>query len=226
MKNHAIVIVGVLLVVVTIRCVEKLHSSDALDAATRKNAGDAEFKSASYEDAIIYVWELADSGTRIEAKVQTSTATLKDSPSGMPLSKIAIRNLRSQKVIFEQSLDERPIYVIKRDLNGDGVLELIASWTSGAVGEQIKILTIDEDKATIVLDESYRVDASLVDASEKAIDVLITTAESGVSPAYTTRYVWQGEKYKPVGRVRYEHFVRQIKGLFGSSPSRLKRPPR
>lgn len=223
MEKLVITTMNLLLGLATACSVEKPWSSNAIPY---KDVAGAEFKSASYETAIVYVWELGSAGTKIEAKVETLSVMLKDAPIGTPLSKLVIRNLKSQKVIFEQSVDDRPIYMITRDLNGDGDMELIVSWTSGAVAERIEIFTIGENEARRVLDEAYRVDATLADLSDETVDVLITTAESGASPAYTTRYVWQGGQYKPVGRVRYEHFIKQVKGLFRISRPQPRRSPR
>ena len=100
-----------------------------------------------------------------------------------------------------------------RDLNDDWNDELILTWAGGSA-DRIEILSVGSHTATSILDESYRVDAALVDLSGRGkIDVLITTGDTGAGPFYVTRYAWQNEKYAAVGRMRYEIFIRTVTGL-------------
>jgi hypothetical protein len=197
---------------------EKLVHMARFNAMSYTSRANIEPRSASYETVILYTWNFGDNDTKIEAKVETLVGKLTDAPAGAILSKLVIRNLKSQEVIFEEDLDnDLPGYVIVRDLDGDGRMELIATWNSGATSERIEILKIDEYKAHRVLDESYRVDASLIELSGKATTVLITNTKMGAIPDYTVRYTWQGGQYKPAGEVKYEDFVKRVEGLFNVS---------
>jgi hypothetical protein len=204
---------------------EKLEHMSKFNVAPHTSMANAEPKSTSYETAILYNWEFGDGNTRIEAKVETLVGKLTAAPSGAPLSKLVIRNLKSQKEIFREDLDnDLPGYVIIRDLDGDGKMELIAIWNSGATSERIEILKIDEDKASRLLDEDYRVDASLIELSGKATTVLVTDTKMGAVPDYTVRYILRGGQYKPAGKVKYEYFVKEVERLF--NVTRARRPTR
>jgi hypothetical protein len=227
MKKHVITSLGLLLALAIGLFQEKLGHMARFNTRSYTSMANIESKSASYETVIFYTWEFGDDNTKIEAKVETLVGKLIDAPRGMPLSKLVIRNLKSQKEIFEEDLDDDlPGYVIIRDLDGDDKMELIATWNSGATSERIEILKIDEDRARRILDESYRVDASLIDLSGKATTVLITNTKMGAIPDYTVRYTWQGEQYKPAGKVKYEHFVKQVESLFNVSRPHSRRPAR
>ena len=71
-----------------------------------------------------------------------------------------------------------------RDLNGDWNDELIITWGGGSA-DRLEVLSVDSRSASIVLNQSYRVDASMIDLSGRGkVDIFIVTAESGATPSY------------------------------------------
>lgn len=100
-----------------------------------------------------------------------------------------------------------------RDLNADGRPELITNWSKGAVAERIQILSVDETQARVLLDEPYRIDATLIYLDDEVVDILITTGD-GAEPYQTTHYKWMSDKYIPVGKSSHESLVSSIKKQF------------
>jgi hypothetical protein len=157
-------------------------------------------------------WTLADK-TPVEARVDAMNASAPQSKSSPSAYRLLIRNTGNNATVFEQTTKDRPISMYTRDLNDDWNQELILRWAGGSA-DRIEILSVSSHAANAILNESYRVDAALLDLSGRGkIDVLITTGESGAGPLYVTRYAWQSEKYTAVGRMRYDVFVRTITRL-------------
>ena len=170
--------------------------------------------STLYRDVSTVVWEVGK-GVRIEARLQridrsSASASLTEAPS-----RLVIRNLTANKTIYEQDSEDIPISMCALDDLGDIGKAVVLRWAGGSA-ERLEILAVSESNARVVLYESYRVSASLIDLGNNAPDVFITTGDSGAGPFYTTRYMWQRDRYLPVGRVRYENFIRTINEQFSS----------
>lgn len=158
--------------------------------------------------ANVCTWEI-DDGTRLEAKAEKVNA-----PDEATIWNVTVRNLATDVILLNREIFYLTSMYI-RDLNGDGKPELIIDWDHGVCCSSLEIYEVDAQKAREILNEAYRVDATLIDLSgEGKVDVLISTAEGGAMTKFTTRYVWQGEKYKPMGKVSSEVFIRSIKRQF------------
>ncbi|HBB95199.1 MAG TPA: hypothetical protein DC054_07390 [Blastocatellia bacterium] len=161
-----------------------------------------------YSPLMFTTWTLADK-TTVEARIEVLKTPSQQSKPSSSAYRLLIKNTGSNETVFEQTSYDRPISMYARDLNDDWNDELILTWAGG-----IEILSVGSHTATSILDESYRVDAALIDLSGRGkIDVLITTGDTGAGPFYVTRYAWQNEKYTSVGRMRYDIFIRTVMGL-------------
>ena len=118
----------------------------------------------------------------------------------MPLSHLRIEDLSAHRVIFEEDVDEIFLPMCIRDLNDDGIDELVSNLGT-ATARQIIIYSVNPSGVLAVLNEYYRVDASLIKLSGETTGILITTGEGGVGPFYTTRYQWKGDRFQQSGRV-------------------------
>jgi len=161
-------------------------------------------------------WEL-DDGTRIEARAE------KTNPPDEPTTwQITVKNLTTNKVILRREiLYDLSMYL--RDLKGYGQRELIIDWDHGVCCRQLEIYEIDRRGAHELLNEAYRASATLIDMYGKGkVDVLISTAEGGALPMITTRYVWQGDRYRPVGSFPSGKLLSELRNRF-SERSRARR---
>jgi len=165
-----------------------------------------------YSSLMFTTWTLADK-TPIEARIEVLKTPSQQSKTSSTAYHLVIRNAGNNETVFEQTSNDRPISMYARDLNDDWNDELILMWAGGSA-DRIEILSVGSHTASSILDESYRVDAALVDLSGRGkIDVLITTGDTGAGPFYVTRYAWQNEKYRVVGRMRYDLFIKTVTGL-------------
>lgn len=170
---------------------------------------------AKYIDVATAIWEVNSQGIKAEAKLERLEH---EAPFNThPFARLTIMNLATHEIIFEEKNDDSPISMFVRDLNGDGIKELILNWEGGSAS-RLEILEVNADSARVVLYESYRVDAALIDLSGKGeVDILITTAESGTGPFYTTRYTWRERRYQVAGRVPYAKLRSAINREFRQS---------
>jgi hypothetical protein len=176
------------------------------------SSGGVNQRGAKYIEIATVIWEVNGRGAKAEAKLEVLENEV--SSGNLPFARLKIMNLVTSKVIFEKEYADSPISMFVRDLNGDSIKELIVNWEGGSAS-RLEILEVNVDSARVILYESYRVDAALIDLSGKGIvDILITTAESGVGPFYTTRYVWRGREYRSVGRVPYAKLRTAINRAF------------
>lgn len=170
-------------------------------------------ESEGYRTVNLVVWNV-DSKTMVEARIETLDTPPSNGSPPLPSTRLKIKNIDTGESIYEQNSGDRPISMYTRDLNDDWREELILTWGGGSA-DRLEIITVSATQAGIVLNESYRIDAALIDLSGKAkIDVLISTGDSGAGPFYTTRYVWKNDRYLPVGRVPYDVFIRNVEKRF------------
>lgn len=170
-------------------------------------------ESSLYTAVCNTTWEL-DDHTEIEVSVFILKATKQPAVSSYSSSRLKVMDRTQNKVIYERNEGDSFISMFLRDLDGDGSNEVVLNWARGSAG-RIEVLSVNDKGVRSILDETYRVDAALVDLSGQGkIDILITTGESGVGPFYTTRYVWRGKQFQPAGRVPYKRLVGLVKGLF------------
>lgn len=153
-------------------------------------------------------WEL-DDGTRLEARAERVRGS-----GGATGWRVTVRNPATGALLLSREISYlNSIYV--RDLNADGRPELIIDWDHGVCCSSLEIYEVDAGRAREILNEAYRADAALIDLSgDGEVDVLISTAKGGALPTFTTRYVWQGERYRPAGSVPYKSLVGHIKRQF------------
>jgi hypothetical protein len=170
---------------------------------------------AEYRDVSTAIWKVGDAGSMVEAKLEVLERKDDSSIGSKRLARLSVKNLVTGKVLYSKESDDTPMYMYVRDLNDDGFEELILNWSGGSAS-RLEILEVNVDNARDILYESYRVDAALIDLGGKGVvDVLITTAESGAGPFYTTRYVWRGGRYQAMGRVPYAKLRVTINRWFG-----------
>ncbi|HKQ53491.1 MAG TPA: hypothetical protein VJT74_14035 [Pyrinomonadaceae bacterium] len=174
--------------------------------------------SSPYADAGIVVWDVREKGIRLEARVTSLKQDLppevfRDSPYW---SRLTIKNLQSNKVLYDEKFSGLFVSMYTRDLNNDSHVELIVTMTPGAVCEQLSIFEVTPERARLILYKPHRLlgDAEFVNVEGNLTDVIITDAELGTGPYYTTRYVWQGKKYRPVATVAAEEYFKNRQSLF------------
>lgn len=206
MKKHVLVIMTALFSFGAFGCsVPSSADVRSVDPPPRR----VEDQSPMYQNVSTVNWGVSQD-VQIEAKLERLNKPLSDAPTGLPLARLTVRNLSTSRIIYEQSSDDSPISMCARDINGDVGRALVVTWSGGSA-ERLEILSVNATQAQVLLNEAYRVDASLISLlGDSQLDVLITTGESGVGPFYTTRYVWDGRKYQRMGQVPYKSLKRMI----------------
>ncbi len=149
-----------------------------------------------------------------EVRVRTIKVSLDQLPQNMPYSYLEIRNPATGAQILREDVRGFPISVYTLDVNGDEKKELVTVWTAG-VGQRLQIFDVGPAQARPVFDESYRLDAALVNLGGGTIDILLTSAEYGTGPFFTTRYVWRNGRYESAGTAPYKNVVTAIEQQFG-----------
>jgi hypothetical protein len=218
-KNLISTIVCVLGLLAT-ACNMASHATSTSSAATAQDSNPRKDASADHQNKSVLIWSVDGKGAQLEARLEPLGA---DSSSrfASPVQ-LTITNLTTGRVIFSENNGDRPISMYIRDLNDDWREELVVNWAGGSAS-RLEIIALSGTEARIILNESYRIDAALIDLSGASrIDVLITTGDSGVGPFYTTRYIWKGERYLPVGKVPYISLTQAIEERFRSFSSRRR----
>jgi len=149
-------------------------------------------------------WLVNEEKAAVQAEVYSLKVPLQNAPAKLPISYLKITSVPSNKAIYEENVEDRLVTMYTRDLDNDDEEELIIVWNGGAVSENLQILSVKEEKVTVILAENYRVKAEFVTTSDNMVDVLVTTGEHGSGPFHTTRYSWKGARYQPVSRDRYQ----------------------
>lgn len=221
MKKHIAVALGGLLGLSVLGCEVSSRAVVLSDGTSLKETGRDERQPQQYRDVSVAVWEADSKGTKVEARLMTLNAPLKDAPAELPLSRLTIKNLAAGKVIHECDVDDRPLSMYTHDLNSDGFPELVLTWNKGAVAERLEIFSVNAAQARVLLNEAYRSSATFMHLDDKTVDVLITTSDSGVGPLYTTRYTWGGDRYEAAGKASYNSLVSAIKKRF-SEPQKSR----
>lgn len=164
----------------------------------------AQTESELYKKVRSIFWLAGRNEAPVQADLDILKVPLKDAPPKIPFSLLKIMSLPSGKIIYQEKVQDFPITMYTRDLNGDKQEELIIIWEAGAVASRIEILSVSEDKITILLNEDYRVKADLIEKADGNVDIVITTGESGAGPFVSTRYSWKkGGVYQPVSQSPY-----------------------
>lgn len=212
----SILITIILLGLGTLSCSTTLSPIAAQRAPSIQAANIDTQESRLYETVISVVWKL-DSKTKVEARIEALDPSRSGS-TALPSTRLKIKNLETGQLVYEQDSSDRPISMYTRDLNDDWSDELILTWGGGSA-DRLDIITVNATQARVVLSESYRIDAVLMDLSGKGmIDVLISTGDSGAGPFHTTRYAWKNNRYVPVGRSPYQVLIRSLEKQFASVP--------
>ncbi|MFL6276471.1 MAG: hypothetical protein ACJ74G_14870 [Blastocatellia bacterium] len=178
-----------------------------------------------YREFGTVTWDVDSKGTFVQARIETIKVLLSELPQKVPFSRITITSLTNKSVIYVQNLDEFPLSIYTRDVNGDQNEELVVVWTAGAVANQMQILKVGSSQAQMIFDKGYRVDAALVDLGGKGLDILVTDGESGGGPFETTRFVWRDGHYQASGKIPSQNFENTIKRLF-AIPQQAKKKSR
>jgi hypothetical protein len=181
-------------------------STDHLGAG---NAATAE-KDSSYQIVSMVTWEVTR-GVRVEARLEVLTKECRPVRCQLPYAHLVIKNLLTNKIIYQRDESDRP-----ESLYNHGTDGLVVNWRGGSA-DRIEILSVNEREAHRVLYESYRFDAAVITFSgDEEMNVLITTAEGGGMPLYTTRYVWKDHSYQAAGRVPFKRFSEELEKLFNA----------
>jgi hypothetical protein len=194
-----------------------------------QQAAPREDTSPCHDEAII-TWDAREEGAMLEARFeglrQPFPDDLWDQKKYPYWSRLTIKNLRTKRVIYEERFESSLfVSMYTRDLNGDSHVELILTTTPGAVCEQMSIFSVTPSGVKLLLYKPHRLlgDAEFVKGENGLTDVVITDAELGTGPYYTTRYVWQGRRFKPVATVPVEEFIRNRQSLLQRQKRRSKR---
>ena len=192
-------------------------SSVKVSSSTAQGMGSNVSRSDDYyREANVLRWDVDGRGTFVEARVETIKVTVDKLPTGLSFSHLTIKSLTTGSLIYQEEIDGFPISAYTLDVNGDRTPDLVTTWTAGTVAERLQIFNVSATQAGVLFNESYRVDASLLNLSEGALDIFVTTAEFGTGPFYTTRYVWDGESYRAIGKVAHSSFINTIKHQFNA----------
>lgn len=205
--------VAILLSISTLACGTFLRAVEKPKPTSDQELAVEQRQPEPYRVASVIVWDVDSMNARIEARMETLNEPESNIFAIAP-TRLIIKNLSMNQLLFEEKSGDSFVSMYARDLNDDYIDELIVTWAAGS-SYRIQIIAVDTTRADVILNESYRLDAALVDLSGVAkVDVLITTGNSGVGPFYTTRYVWTGEQYKAVGQMPYEKLINIIKKQF------------
>jgi hypothetical protein len=215
MRTH-ILKITTLFALVTLGCSATSRPIASREALSPLVQSKAKEELQAYRTVDLVVWNV-DSKTKVEARIETLDAPPRDGSPPLPSTRFKIKNIDTGGSIYEHNSGDRPVSMYTRDLNNDGSEELIITWGGGSA-DRLEIITVSAKQARIVLSESYRIDAALIDLSGKGnIDVLVSTGDSGAGPFYTTRYVWENDRYLPVGKVPYDVLMRSVEKQFASA---------
>lgn len=152
-------------------------------------------------------WEVNSKRPWVEAEIVVARGTWGELPPGLPLSHLTIRNSSTSAKLFDNDFCGLPQSMFRRDLNGDGVEELVVIWEA-ASADRLQIVEVAGYKVKEILSESYRTDAVFIDLDDGKVDVLITPGFD--RPDVTTRYVWRDGRFRPSGTAPYDRLKRAI----------------
>jgi hypothetical protein len=155
-------------------------------------------------------WDYGN-GAFISAFVET-----KKSPSDTvsPDSRITIKNVSSDKIIYEMDFEGGLNYMYIRNLTPDDRPELIVDIGIAASSNQFQVLSVTPSQARLILDVNYIHDVSLVTIDENSTDVLVTTGLAHAMPYTSSLYRFEGDRYKLVGRIPYNTLLRFMNDRF------------
>ena len=121
-----------------------------------------------------------------------------------PDSRLTIKNLSNNVVLYERDFDGAPNSMYLRNVTPDDEPELIADLGIAASSNQFQIFAVTPSEAHLILNENYSQDATLIDLTGEAVDVLITTGFAQAAPLTTTLYQFKGDRYQSAGEISYK----------------------
>jgi hypothetical protein len=159
------------------------------------------------------IWQVSN-GVFLGAMIETKRSV---SDVVSPDSRITIKNLSSNTILYEKDVEGVPNSLYVRNVTPDLEPELIVDMgIPASSSNQFQIFTITSSRAYLILDENYVQDATLLDISDDAVDVLITTRtghatrKARVDPLTTTLYRFQWDRYKSAGEIPFDRMKRLI----------------
>ncbi len=210
MKTFYIVASVILGAIIFIGCHYSGSATTTLNNLATQATVNPEENDRLYRTVSMVSWDVKKN-VRVEARLEVLNQDCQSKPCQVPYSRLIVKNLATNRIIYQRDDSDEPVCLYLRGSDG-----LIINWRGGSA-DRIEILLVAENEAHRVLYESYRLDAALITfTKDEEISVLITTAEGGGMPLYTTRYVWEGDRYKPVSRISFEHFSGDLTKLFKS----------
>jgi hypothetical protein len=153
------------------------------------------------------IWQLIN-GVFLGAMIETRR---NPADTHSPSSRITIKNLTSNTILYEKDLDSSPNFLYVRNLIPDLEPELIVDLgVAASSSNQFQIFAVNPSTAQLILNESYTRDATLIDIDGEAVDVLITTGEAQTAQFKTTLYRFEGDQYRSAGVVPFDKMKRLI----------------
>lgn len=172
---------------------------------------EAKMDSEQYQIFAQLEWEV--DGRITDVKLETLIERAKSVDTAHPVSRLIITERSTQKVLYEQTINDRPLSLCTHQLNEDVGEGLIVKWTGGSA-DRIEILAAINGQVCNVLTTAYRLDATLLQLSDTTTAVLVTSAEGSGDTFYSTLYVWEGGRYRPIGRTPYKRLIGLIEREF------------
>jgi len=202
------------LLIVSLLCASLFGCHSPRDATSGSVSHSTEMEPARYHEVSAAIWDDYKENTRFDARIFTLIPRLIDAPDNVPISRLVITNLTTERTIFQRDMDFRPLGMHTERLF-DNQLALVTEWAGGSA-DGIMIFSVSPLGGKVVLDEDYRIGASFIPGGGDTVDVFITSGCCGVGPFYTTRFVYNGQAYKPAGSMAFEDFTNVLNHAFAN----------
>lgn len=134
-----------------------------------------------------------------------------------PVSKIMVKNLSSNTILYQQEVEGTPLSMYTRNVTPDPNPELIVDWDIAAASNQFQMFSVSSSLVTMLLDENYRLDTTFIDLGNDGIGLLITTGEGGAGPFETTLYTFQNNRCEIAGKGSHQSLISDIRKLLISA---------
>jgi hypothetical protein len=136
-----------------------------------------------------------------------------------PSSRLTIRNLTSDKIIYQKDLDGSPGSMSVAYLTPDGIPKLYLNHYTAASASNVYIFSVSDSNTHLILDKNYSGEEQpilLYEPSTDSVDILLSDRGLGLEPTKLSRYRWQNGQYSLLGTVPYENLHRLINNYFAN----------
>lgn len=216
-NNSIYLNLAVLVIVSSFGCSSTLQSFENSDngQAIKINKSPNDSIDDNYQIISLMNWDYIESGRneKIEARLESIKVNSGNKEDSLPISRLIIKNVTLNKVIFEYTNDAVPITMYKVDVGLEPESILVVTWSGGSA-DHIEIFTIDERPIKKVFSNYYRGEAIFADLfDDKKKDLFITTTDDKTGEFFLYRYVWREHEFVLTGKVKYNKFVSILKGI-------------